>query len=104
MSYQETPAPFAIEDLDRSNKASWARFEGECARLQTLLSVRNLTIDDLGSLLLKIEPEAGAQISEITRSLRETLAYRDQRREYFKNLNSDSLPVAPSRLRRLNRA
>jgi hypothetical protein len=104
MTDQETPAPFAIEDLDRSNKASWARFEAECARLQTLLSARNLTIDDLGSLLLKVEPAAGAQVSEITRSLRETLAYRDQGREYFKNLSSDSIPLAPSRLRRLNRA
>lgn len=104
MSDQETPAPIAIEDLDRSNKASWARFEAECARLQTLLNSRNLTIDDLGAMLLKIEPAAGAQISEITRSLRETLAYRDQGREYFKNLAADSTPLAPSRLRRLNRA
>lgn len=95
---------FDVATLDKSNKASWARFEAECARLQTLLSARNLSIDDLGSLLLKIEPAAGAQISEITRSLRETLAYRDQGREYFKNLNADSIPLAPSRLRRLNRA
>jgi hypothetical protein len=95
---------FDVAALDRSNKVSWARFSNECDKLQAFLSSRNLSIDDLGALLLKIEPAAGAQISEITRSLRETLTFREQSREYFKNLAADSIQLAPSRFRRLNRA
>lgn len=99
-----TPEVIDSAALERSNKASWARFSNECDKLQSLLSSQNLSIDDLGAMLLKIEPAAGAQISEITRNLRDTLAFRDQSREYFKNLAADSTPIAPSRLRRLNRA
>ena len=95
---------FDVATLDRSNKASWARFSNECDKLQAFLSSRNLSIDDLGALLLKIDPAAGTQISEITRSLRETLTFREQSREYFKNLAADSAPIAPSRFRLLNRA
>jgi hypothetical protein len=97
------PEVFDSAALDRSNKTSWSRFSNECDKLQAFLSSRDLSIDELGVLLNQLEPAAGAQITEIILSLRETLTFREQSREYFKNLNSDSLPVAPSRLRRLNR-
>ena len=103
MNTQEPEAPFEMADLDRSNKASWARFSAECDRLQAQLAARNLTIDDLGALLLKLDPEASAEITQITRSLRETLSMRDQGREYFQAVASEAPPLMPSRLRRLNR-
>lgn len=94
---------FDSATLERSNKASWDRFSAECDRLQALLASRNLSIEDLGALLLKLDPNASSQVSQITRSLRETLTMRDQGREYFKALAAEMAPPMPSRLRRLNR-
>ena len=95
---------FDLAAMERSNKASWSRFSAECDRLQSLLADRNLSIDDLGALLLKLDPTATAQVGQITASLRETLASREKGREYFQAVSEDSAPLMPSRLRRLNRA
>ena len=89
--------------MERSNKASWMRFSAECDRLQALLSSRNLSIDDLGVLLLKLDPNAMAQVGQITSSLRETLTMREKGREYFQAALAEAGPLMPSRLRRLNR-
>ena len=97
-------ATFDLAAMERSNKASWMRFSAECDRLQALLADRNLSIDDLGALLLKLDPTATAQVGQITASLRETLASREKGREYFQAVSADSAPLMPSRLRRLNRA
>ena len=98
-----TPEVFDSAALERSNKASWARFSAECDRLQAQLAARNLTIDDLGALLLKLDPSAAAEVTQITRSLRDTLTMREQGREYFQSLAAEATPLMPSRLRRLNR-
>jgi hypothetical protein len=89
--------------MERSNKVSWARFSAECDRLQSLLAAQNLSIDDLGALLSKLDPTATSQVAQITRSLRETLSMREKGREYFQASSADSAPLMPSRLRRLNR-
>lgn len=94
---------FDLAALERSNKVSWARFSAECDRLQSLLAARNLTVDDLGALLAKLDPGATSQVGQITRSLRETLSMREKGREYFQASSADSAPLMPSRLRRLNR-
>ena len=95
---------FDLAAMERSNKASWMRFSAECDRLQSLLASKNLSIDDLGVLLLKLDPNAMAQVGQITSSLRETLTMREKGREYFQAASADSAPLMPSRLRRLNRA
>lgn len=98
-----SPETFDLAAMERSNKTSWASFSAECDRLNSLLAARNLTIDDLGSLLLKLDPTATAQVGQITSSLRETLAMREKGREYFQANSADAAPLMPSRLRRLNR-
>ncbi len=94
---------FDLATMERSNKASWARFSAECDRLQAFLSARNLTIDDLGKMLLKLDPTATAQVTQITNSLRDTFSMREKTREYFQASSADAAPLVPSRLRRLNR-
>lgn len=97
------PETFDLAAMERSNKVSWARFSAECDRLQSLLAARNLTVDDLGSLLAKLDPGATSQVGQITRSLRETLSMREKGREYFEASSAEPAPLMPSRLRRLNR-
>jgi len=97
------PETFDLAAMERSNKVSWMRFSAECDRLQSLLASRNLSIDDLGALLLKLDPTAMAQVGQITSSLRETLTMREKGREYFQAASAEAGQLMPSRLRRLNR-
>lgn len=97
-------SPVDVSELDRLNRASWAKVKAECDRLEQNLAAKQLTIDQFFGYLHTLDPSAKDRLEKMSDAIKDVFLLREKTDSYFTALAQSSPSSASVRFRRLNRA